>query len=984
MDSSQMASPIQSQPLNRVLFWDAVLSACATGIFLLLNGLPVGVGNQSLHLAWIRHLRNPDLFANDPLIQSFEHFPSIFFNLLARLIPSGMDPATALQGLQVLNAFFLFLGLVRLTRTLFPSARASAPGVLLFVIATSTRALAETPLPPISFSHTAFGLTLSLFILNCAFRKHLEIAFLLLGVCASVHLLTAAYTGSILGIYLLLSWNERPFRSLLLPVTLCLILSTPVLIHLLTSSATYDAAWLELLTERSAHHVFPQSWWETGDASIGSFILNIGWLIAALAWNPHSIRSAPIRAFLLATLGLMAIGLLAAFVLPHPLLLRAQLFRASMYLRILTLAALTAATVPMWKSSRPFTRLLLIPIATVLLVPGLRALSTWAWIVTLGWTWHGSKLRLHHALIALPVLFTLTLSDLLLETRFWTPALPPNLSLSLNLPAPQTPETDPWLDIQLLTRTHTPTHARILTPYRRSGFRDHSHRSIVGEWRDGTMQFFDPTFASAWNERIQKLDLDPHAQRQADTWVNLGKEFNAQFAVLPSDSVTGLIPVAANETWMLVKTERPPPPPLPDPPENAIDPEDWLNQERFMLEVVKPNIRKNRQSSIELMLTDADGNPLPGLAVDIQQTRLAFGIGSALHHFRPVHQPDKGFKAPQVHPKELEQFARVFNYSVIGFSGKWNFIEPEMGKPTYDDLDAYVDWCTQNNIEIEYHFVTGYAPGWMNKKPEDFQRFALMNHANALISRYGDRISTWQIVNERRLQNFAPDVFALFREKLPDAELGVSHCARFYTDRDGNRGERDLKRGWDSMEHILNRGQTVDYFAVHAHRPFGTWWDPRTMYKVFDDFQEKGIRVHITETGISHAGKIEGGVLSGNWTEQLQADYLTRFLEICYSHPNVDVVNFWGFGPKTWQPHIGLLDKDYNPLPAYHALDTLVNDTWHSQLQTRSSSNGSVSFTGHHGDYSLNVRHPDGRTGTAHFSLSKDSQASQPLYIRWN
>lgn len=211
----------------------------------------------------------------------------------------------------------------------------------------------------------------------------------------------------------------------------------------------------------------------------------------------------------------------------------------------------------------------------------------------------------------------------------------------------------------------------------------------------------------------------------------------------------------------------------------------------------------------------------------------------------------------------------------------------------------------------------------------------------------------------------------------------MSHCARFFSTRKDQRAKQDLERGMRSMTQITSAGQKVDFFAIHAHRPFGTWWDPRTMYEVLDDFAAKGVRIHITETGISHAGKIEGEVLRGEWTEALQADYLVRFMKVAFSHPQVDVVNFWGFGPQTWQPNIGLLDENYQPRPAFYALKKLLNETWHTRLEDRTDAAGELPLHGFHGGYQVTVRHPDGRIGTGEFQLGPGTQTALTVAIDW-
>jgi len=1004
-----------------------ILDTCFAGgfcaLFVKLHGLPVGVGNQSLHLAWIRHMRDPELFSADPLVHSFSQFPSFFFQIFARLIPPGMSPETALQLCQIGNTFFLFLACIRLARTLTPGSTWSWC-VPLFFLLEPTRALAETPLPPIAFSHTALGLTLALFALNALFQEKLSLSAVLFALLANIHLLTAAYAGSVAALYVLLTIRNRLLKHLLLPFALGVLFCLPVLLGLLHSSGTvYDSQWLQLLRERSGHHVFPATWWRTGDAVIARYILMLGWLPLCLSLLPKDQAAKARLALWVAPAALMLLGAFGAFILPHPPVLRGQFFRASLYpLLLLFLTAPGAAEFSVKADQKVGTKWAVLLIAgAALFIPAFADLTPFALGISILTLWWSGSLRTVHALALVPVFPLIALSDRVLDTHMLNPfplSLPDRLSLCLLLtcllvgiastlhhrmrtqvvllatgvltglaavllfPSAES-RSDSWQDIQALTRHMTPPDAVILTPTRRAGFRDGSQRSIVGEWRDGTMQFFDPEFARQWDLRMTDLSPERTRRFQPADWVAAGERYQAAYAVLPAGQAAGLITVAQNHDWALVKTERPPLPPLPDPPENALDAEEWLEQERFVREVVTPNIERHRVRTVNLQLVDDAGAPLSGYPLEIEQTRLAFGVGSALHHFHKVPQREKGFNAPLNHPKELERFLEIFNFSVIGYSGKWFYLEPEPGKRTYEDLDAYVDWCTRHNIRIQYHFVTGYEPGWMRKKSAGFRRKALMVHANALIDRYGDRIDEWQIINERRMQSDAPGVFELFRKRQPNDRLGVSHCARFYTEREGEKGQMDLKRGWRSMNEIQGKGQEVDFFAIHAHRPFGVLSDPRTMYEVLDDFQEEGVRVTISETGIPHFGEITGSVLKGNWTPEKQAEHLIRFYKVIYSHPNVDAVNFWGFGPKTWQKGIGLLDRNYEPLPAFHALKKLVKEDWASRAEGRSGHGGRFSFTGHRGEYLVTLRHPDGRVGTGQFAVEERPEASVPVTVQW-
>ena len=57
-------------------------------------------------------------------------------------------------------------------------------------------------------------------------------------------------------------------------------------------------------------------------------------------------------------------------------------------------------------------------------------------------------------------------------------------------------ETGSWREVQDWVRLNTPKDAIFVTPPQEAGFRVFSERTVVGEWKDGTQQYFDEKFAT--------------------------------------------------------------------------------------------------------------------------------------------------------------------------------------------------------------------------------------------------------------------------------------------------------------------------------------------------------------------------------------------------------------------------------------------------------------------------------------------------------
>jgi len=77
--------------------------------------------------------------------------------------------------------------------------------------------------------------------------------------------------------------------------------------------------------------------------------------------------------------------------------------------------------------------------------------------------------------------------------------------------------------------------------------------------------------------------------------------------------------------------------------------------------------------------------------------------------------------------------------------------------------------------------LSGYEPLWWLRSPAPLRKQALLDHCRDLMQRYGHRIAYWQVTNERHGVEAAPEAFALLRQIKPDAQLGISDCAEFWS-----------------------------------------------------------------------------------------------------------------------------------------------------------------------------------------------------------
>jgi hypothetical protein len=149
----------------------------------------------------------------------------------------------------------------------------------------------------------------------------------------------------------------------------------------------------------------------------------------------------------------------------------------------------------------------------------------------------------------------------------------------------------------------------------------------------------------------------------------------------------------------------------------------------------------------------------------------------------------------------------------------------------------------------------------------------------------------------------------------------------------------------------VQSGVTFDAFGLQFH--FGPAIDGmyvRDMFQIsstLDLFAKLGRPLHITGVQVPSdttaaqdrdqnrdrheavpALALDGGTWHDPWTEDIQADWLRRFIELALSKPFVETVSWQGLADHSRQevPHGGLLRADLAPKAAYRQLLTIRSE----------------------------------------------------------
>jgi endo-1,4-beta-xylanase len=392
-------------------------------------------------------------------------------------------------------------------------------------------------------------------------------------------------------------------------------------------------------------------------------------------------------------------------------------------------------------------------------------------------------------------------------------------------------------------------------------------------------------------------------------------------------------------------------------------------------------IEQYRKTEAVIVFHDESGKALAGTPVQIRQLRHDFLFGGIIFDlvWSNVKHDEKKWK---------ERFAGLFNYGILLFN--WSGYEPTSGALARNYFRPLVNWCLKEGITVMGHtlvWTNHYGvPGWVKAYPPEKSEKLLLARVKREINDFKGSINYWIVVNEsihcRTWENTAkPDYswesisdVADYVDKALHAARSANPQAHLILNDFGQiarKNERD--RFCDLVAELKRRGSPLDGLGLQAHEPKDEWFAPEKVRATLDRLAAFGYALHITEFTPQSSGKpITGGYRSGVWTKEAQAEFAEQFYRICFGHPAVVSISWWGMSDRdSWLPSGGLLNKDYTPKPAYDRLHYLIHSEWKTNLDAKTDSKGAVSFSGFYGVYDVTIELPDGKLHSFTVELKK-------------
>ena len=373
----------------------------------------------------------------------------------------------------------------------------------------------------------------------------------------------------------------------------------------------------------------------------------------------------------------------------------------------------------------------------------------------------------------------------------------------------------------------------------------------------------------------------------------------------------------------------------------------------------------------------------------------------------------KQFELQEGHPRFAAEYRDSADF--------WNHCPDPKRQPHWrrPATDPVVEFCRSKGIRLHGHTLvwgnnTWQTPDWLiNKIPFDYLKKANLNRnpdngrldgsmtapvfgdlsadefadacpeftaelnrqlAKRIIDiamRYGDKIDSWDVVNES-----ATD-FGQGRQ-IPGKRICKSHYGPMpgdYTFRGFKVAEavfpdraklniNDYNMSDDylhQVQDLLRRGCKIDIMGAQMHlfNP-QTCLDiadgksdaesPNAVYEKFSRLEKAGLPIHLSEITITAPNNDERG-------QDIQAVISRNLYRLWFSLKPMMGITWWNVVDDCGAPAepsvSGIFSRDMQPKPAYFALNDLINNQWRTNTTVRADKDGLVQFRGFRGTYRL-------------------------------
>jgi len=250
---------------------------------------------------------------------------------------------------------------------------------------------------------------------------------------------------------------------------------------------------------------------------------------------------------------------------------------------------------------------------------------------------------------------------------------------------------------------------------------------------------------------------------------------------------------------------------------------------------------------------------------------------------------------------------------------KWYVLRPDASTFDYARADRIMDFATEHGMGVRGHTLVWHHPRWFPEwlethdygaRPAAEAERLVVEHINAIVDRYGDRIDSWDVVNETVDENTGA-----LRETALSRHLGHQEIIdlSFHTARAAAPNAQLVYNdymSWEAgheqhqagvlrlLEGMKARGVPIDALGIQSHIGSGNSDDSvgfdtareGNWRRFMDEVTGMGLDIVISEFDV-HDKNLPADIPS---RDQAVAELARRYLDLMLSYPQTKDVLAWG------------------------------------------------------------------------------------------
>ena len=297
-------------------------------------------------------------------------------------------------------------------------------------------------------------------------------------------------------------------------------------------------------------------------------------------------------------------------------------------------------------------------------------------------------------------------------------------------------------------------------------------------------------------------------------------------------------------------------------------------REREIVAATEAAIEKHRKADANIRIVDAEGRPVKGVRVTVEQVEHEFLFGCNIYMFDRYRNDvaERGLQAAirgsvQLrHGRVLLAMVRITTWqTAVRIHRQGSRVVP--GNTASASRDTRCYGATSR----------ARRPGRRGNRRRRYSASVYWTSCSGITG--GLSSGKWS-TNRRICPNLKIDQpYRWARQADPSAYLIVND---YHVLADGCPGFLKL------LMEAKQNDVPFDGIGIQAHEPRTMRFPLERVQEILDEYASLGKELHITEfTPTSSGQKISGSHRDGVWDEAAQADYAVKFYRVCFAHPDV-------------------------------------------------------------------------------------------------